>query len=110
MNQINATELEVNGVRYVRADTVSQPSFDGDIRIVVLQRGWIYVGRLERDGNLCRLHNASNIRIWGTTKGLCELVEGPTTSTKLDPCAGIIEFDWLTVIHTIVVNPKKWKL
>ena len=44
----------------------------------------IYIGRFERNGNDCKLHNAYNIRTWGTTKGLCELVNGATSSTKLD--------------------------
>ena len=38
-----------------------------------------------------------------------ELVNGATSSTILDKCEGIVEFDWLTVVHTITVNPEKWK-
>jgi len=106
--QIN--EVEINGVKYLRADSIPKTkSFDGDIKIVVLQRGWIYIGRFEKFDNLCKLHNAYNIRSWGTTKGLAELVHGPTTNTNLDKCDGVIEFDWLTVIHTITVNKEKWR-
>ena len=102
-------EVEINGVQYIRKDSVVEfKEFTGDIKIVVLQRGWVYIGRFERSGNDCKLHNAYNIRIWGTTKGLPELVNGVTSSTKLDKCEGIIEFDWLTVIHTITVNKEKW--
>jgi hypothetical protein len=102
-------EVEINGIKYVRKDSiVAQKEFDGDIKIVILQRGWIYVGRFERNGTDCKLHNASCIRVWGTTKGLQELVNGVTTSTKLDKCEGVVEFDWLTVIHTITVNKAKW--
>jgi len=102
-------EVEINGVQYIRKDSVVEfKEFTGDIKIVVLQRGWVYIGRFERSGNDCKLHNAYNIRIWGTTKGLPELVNGVTSSTKLDKCEGIVEFDWLTVIHTITVNKEKW--
>lgn len=105
----NINELEVNGVKYVRKDSVTNhKQFDGDIKIVVLQRGWVYIGRFERNGNDCKLYNAYNIRLWGTTKGLPELVNGATSSTKLDRCEGIVEFDWLTVVHTITVNKSKW--
>lgn len=105
------TELEINGVVYVpKSSVVAQQEFDGDLKIVILQRGWIYIGKFEKDGNDCKLHNAYNIRTWGTTKGLCELVNGPTSSTKLDKCEGIVEFDWLTVVHTITANVNKWKL
>lgn len=101
-------ELVIEGRTYVPKDSLTQFT-GGDAKIVILQRGWIYVGRLTKDGNLCKLHNAHNIRTWGTTKGLPELVHGPTSSTKLDKCEGVVEFDWLTVVHTITVNPEKWK-
>ena len=74
----------------------------------MLQRGWVYIGRFERDGNLCRLHNSYCIRRWGTTKGLSELVNGALKDTKLDKCDGVVEFDWLTVVHTISVNESAW--
>mgnify|MGYP001355551318 FL=1 len=103
------TEVEINGVVYIPKDSVQFKQFEGDIKIVVLQRGWVYIGRFERNGNDCKLHNAYNIRSWGTTRGLPELVNGATSSTKLDKCEGIVEFDWLTVVHTITVNKSAWK-
>jgi hypothetical protein len=103
---VKVDELVIEGVTYVPKNTVKE--FTGDIKIVVLQRGWIYIGRFEKDGNDCKLHNASCIRTWGTTKGLPELVHGPTSSTKLDRCEGVVEFDWLTVVYTITVNKEKW--
>jgi hypothetical protein len=111
MSKTEINEITVNGVEYIRKDSVSnQKEFTGDIKIVILQRGWVYIGRFERNGNDCKLHNAYCIRVWGTTKGLQELVNGATTSTKLDKCEGVVEFDWLTVVHTIVVNASKWTL
>lgn len=104
------SELQINGVSYVPKDSqpVTQPS--GPVKIMILQRGWVMVGRLEKNGSECKLHNASNIRIWGTTKGLGEIaMDGPTSSTKLDPCGGIVEFDYLTVIASISCNESKWK-
>ena len=101
-------EIVIKGVTYVPKGTETK-QFDGDIKIVVLQRGWVYIGRFERVGNDCTLHNASCIRVWGTTKGLAELVNGPTNSTKLDKCQGKVEFDWLTVVHTITVDKNSWK-
>ena len=43
--ETNINEVEINGVKYVRKDSVKGQEFTGDIKIVVLQRGWIYVGR-----------------------------------------------------------------
>ena len=111
MENLNVNEVELNGVIYIRKDSVKQTQeYTGDIKIVVLQRGWVYVGRFEKNGDDCKLHNASCIRVWGTTKGLQELVNGATTTTKLDKCEGVVEFDWLTVVHTITVNQQKWVL
>lgn len=103
-------ELVIDGETYVPKSSISQPTLSSDVKIVVLQRGWIYVGRFNRVGNDCTLTNASCIRNWGTTKGLPELVNGPTNKTVLDPCQGIVSFDWLTVIHTIDCNPSNWKI
>jgi hypothetical protein len=110
MNQ-EINEVEINGVKYIRKDSVKNvKEFTGDIKIVVLQRGWVFIGRFERNGNDCKLHNAYNIRIWGTTKGLSELVNGATSMTKLDKCEGVVEFDYLTVVCMITVNQSKWNL
>ena len=69
MSKTEINEIIVNGVEYIRKDSVSSvKEFTGDIKIVVLQRGWVYIGRFERNGNDCKLHNASCIRVWGTTK------------------------------------------
>jgi ribosomal protein L27 len=104
-------EIEVNGVQYVRKDSTNlSPNYTGDIKIVVLQRGWVFIGRFERDGNNCKLHNAYNIRQWGTTKGLGELVNGSTDKTILDKCEGVVEFDWLTTVCVITVNQSKWNM
>ena len=106
---MNVGELEVNGVKYVRKDSVKDIDLKGDIKIVILQRGWIAVGRFERNGSDCKMSNASVIRIWGTTNGLGEIAKkGPTSSTKLDKCYGIVQFDYLTVVATIDCEEKSW--
>lgn len=99
--------IVVNGVTYYAN---KQSEFDGLLKIVVLQRGWVLIGRFEREENLCKLHNASVIRIWGTTKGLGELAsDGPTSSTKIDKCFGVVEFDFLTMVFSLSADESKWK-
>lgn len=80
-----------------------------DVRIVILQRGWIYVGVFSKKGAQCFLDNGFNLRVWGTTKGLGELIDGPLKDTKLDTVPQV-EFHELTVVATIKVNAAKWKL
>jgi hypothetical protein len=101
--------VTINGVDYIPKDSAVGKDIISDIKIIVLQRGWIVVGRFERTGTQCKLHNASVIRTWGTTQGLGEIAEGgPTSSTKLDRCKGVVEFDYLTVVLTIDCDTKKW--
>lgn len=108
--ELEANEVSINGKQYVLKDSVSEKEINSDIKIVVLQRGWIVVGRFERQGTQCKLHNASVIRTWGTTNGLGEIAEGgPTSSTKLDRCKGVVEFDYMTVVLTIDCEVKKWQ-
>ncbi len=103
-------EIVLDGVKYLRADTLPQENYKGDIKIVVLQRGWVMVGKLERNGSECKLHKASVVRVWGTTNGLGEIaMNGPTQATKLDKCGGTVEFDYLTVVCAISCNEEKWK-
>ena len=108
--EINKDSVYIDGVEYVKADTKPlSPNYLGDIKIVVLQRGWVFIGRYKEDANgKCTLSNAYNIREWGTTRGLPELCNGKTSSTKLDKCEGVVEFDVLTTICKLGVNESKW--
>lgn len=80
-----------------------------DVRIVILQRGWVAVGYFSKTGSECRLDKAAIIRLWGTTKGLGEIAEnGPTEKTVLDKSPTII-FHELTVIAMMLCQEDKWK-
>lgn len=100
--------IKIDDVEYVKKDSLK--SIVSDIKIVILQRGWVMVGKFERNGSDCKLHKASVIRSWGTTKGLGEIAQnGPTSNTKLDACYGVVQFDYLTVVATIDCEVKKWE-
>jgi hypothetical protein len=99
----------INGVEYIEKSLASKVEFEGPIKIVVLQRGWVLIGKFERKADQCFLHEASTIRNWGTTKGLGELAkDGPTKDTKLDKCNGVVEFEVLTKVLSIDVDQGKW--
>jgi hypothetical protein len=97
--------ITIDDVKYVRADAVPTPA--GDVKIAVLDRGFVYVGRVEIEGDFCILRNAKNIRVWGTTKGLGELVNGPLSGTKLD-IVGTVRAPLRAVISLIDVQEGKW--
>ena len=63
---------------------------DHGVQIVIVDRGFVFVGNTTTDGTWCRITNAKNIRYWGTKNGLGELAEkGPLAETKLDPCGDL---------------------
>jgi hypothetical protein len=106
--KMDVQEIVVDGKTYVPKETMQD--IVGDLKIVILQRGWVMIGNLERIGNDCKLHNASVVRKWGTTGGLGELAnEGPKSETKLDKCFGVVEFDYLTVIAAISCRGEVWQ-
>jgi len=76
------SEIEVNGRTYRKIEPVeSRP-----LRICILERGRIVVGRVTLEDNYLVIHDASCIRRWGTTAGLGEIATGgPTADTVLDP-------------------------
>jgi len=104
------TSLRINDVDYVRKDSVAtRDDIKGDVYIVVLQRGWVAVGRrsVMENGDYL-LTGASHIRQWGTTKGLGEIAEGgPTDKTLLDKCPPI-EYHPLTAVMHIRCKEAKW--
>lgn len=75
-------------------------------QIVVLDRGFVYVGNVADEGENIRITNCRNIRRWGTTKGLGELVNGPTKDTVLDQ-VGTVLAPKRAVIHYILCH-KDW--
>ena len=77
-------------------------------QIVILQRGWVMVGELTKDGVYFTLTNASVIRRWGTSQGLGELAtKGPLSETQLEPTP-LTKFHELTMIASIQCSENKW--
>ena len=96
--------ITVEGVTYVPESNLS-----GDVRIVIAQRGWVFVGRYTRDGEDVTLTKARVVRKWGTTAGLGELCAGPTPDTVLDP-AGTVRLHTLGIVATLDADPDGWDL
>jgi hypothetical protein len=94
-------ELLVDGERFVRVSDC------GEIKIVVLDRGFVYVGRYHTDGEQATIYGARSLIRWGTTKHLGELVHGPTGGTKLgESCT--VQASRSKVVHTIEVEQDAW--
>lgn len=77
-------------------------------KIIIAQRGWVYIGDYAKDGSDHVLTNASVIRRWGTTKGIGQLAtEGKQPDTKLDPC-GTVRVHELAAVAVIDVTSTGW--
>jgi len=81
------------------------------LAIVVLDRGFVYIGNVSVNEQWCRITDAANIRYWGTTRGLGQLaLEGPQSATRIDS-VGSIDAP-RAVIHIIYLSKEalqKWQ-
>ena len=99
--------IKIDDIEYIRADSIK--STEGNIKIVVADRGFVHVGFCEEIDGFIKLTSAKNIRYWGTKNGLGELVNGPLKDTKLD-AIGSLRIPNRAVILIIDVDQKAWKL
>jgi hypothetical protein len=76
-------------------------------RIVVVDRGWVVVGNCIDHGEHIRVEHARCIRVWGTERGLGQLMSGPTSETKHD-WMGRIDVPMRAVIFTLIVADDAW--
>jgi hypothetical protein len=105
----SAKRIVVDGVTYVPADLF------GPIKIVVIERGFVYVGRLtmneesEVEGRLTwTILGARSLICWGSSQHLGELVHGPLEETRLGaPCT--VQVRDSQVVHMIEVDQDAWK-
>ncbi len=74
----------------------------------MLDRGFVYVGKVSRQGDDLVIEDAKNVRRWGTERGLGQLAsEGPQPNTRLDPTP-LITAPLKSLIYLIDCEPSKW--
>ena len=111
---INVDDLTIGQARQLAAQfsSAAQPAPPGRTdhgwNIVVLVHGFVYVGAVSTDDRWLYIKSAANIRRWGTTRGLGELVTGPKQETKLDP-AGNVKAPLSALVHLIEVEARQWE-
>ena len=99
--------IKIVDTEYVKRDKDTE----GDIKIVMLQHNFVYIGRIGQihvAQEWLVITNASNIRSWGTTKGIGELVNGPTLNTVCD-YVGTVRVPIGMLVSLIDVVQDKWK-
>ena len=99
--------------RVVINDVEYQPVYSvtsSNLKIVVLDRGFVVVGNVSFQEDYVVIDQCSCIRKWGTTQGLGEIAfNGPTSQTKLDkqPRTTVHK---LQVVQIIDCEASKWNL
>jgi hypothetical protein len=80
------------------------------VALVIADRGHVWVGEVETDGEWCIVRRANVVRQWGTTRGLGEIAHGgPTQKTVLDPI-GEVRVVMHAVIAVVPCEGARWKL
>lgn len=83
-------------------------STEHGLQIAIMDRGFVFVGKVTTDGEWCTIDDASCVRRWGTKNGLGELAaKGPQPATKLDP-AGQVRAPMRALIGMIRCEAGSW--
>jgi hypothetical protein len=69
--------LTINGVDYVRADSVPAAKPNGNRAVIVVDRGWIFAGDVTREDGRIRLTRAVWIFRWESC-GFAKVIEDPS--------------------------------
>ena len=94
---------------HVTSDTDSTAGTpDVPVKILVLQRGWVAIGRHAKDGTEHVLTDASIVRRWGTSKGLGQLAAGGVTAATVLDKVGTIRAHELATVLVIDCDAQVW--
>lgn len=102
-------ELNINDLKQLLGTASTGIREDHGKQIVILDRGFVFVGNVVTDGEWVHISNAQNVRRWGTSKGLGQLAkDGPASNTILDP-ADSVRAPLRALIGMIRCEPQSWK-
>ena len=77
------------------------------IKIIVADRGFVFIGRVTETEDKIIIDDALNIRKWGTTEGVGQLRNGPLAETVLDP-SGTVTLQKRAFLFSIECDASKW--
>ena len=69
--------ITVNGVEYIRADSVPAAKPNGNRAVIVVDRGWIFAGDVTRENERIYLSRAVWVFRWESC-GFAKVIEDPT--------------------------------
>jgi len=71
--------IEINGVAYVRADSIPAVKPNGNRAVIVVDRGWIFAGDVTREDGRIRLSRAVWVFRWESC-GFAKVIEDPSNA------------------------------
>lgn len=77
-------------------------------QIIVVDNGFAFVGDITAGDHMLLVQHAKNLRRWGTTAGLGQLVSGPTKDTVADPVGEMIIPVGRVVFTIPLAKAHKW--
>jgi hypothetical protein len=79
-NNVDLNKVTINGVEYVRADSIPSVSkVTGKRAVVVLDRGWIYAGDVTDENGRIKLSRAVHVLSWSSI-GFYGMIANPKSS------------------------------
>ena len=82
MDTAEVNEISINGIKYLRADSVPVTKPNGNRAVVVVDRGWIFAGDVSEENGRIKLSRAVWVFRWESL-GFAKMIED-WKNTKVD--------------------------
>jgi len=69
--------ISINGVEYIRADSIPAAKPNGNRAVIVVDRGWIFAGDVTRENGRIKLSRAVWVFTWQSC-GFSKVIEDPS--------------------------------
>jgi hypothetical protein len=79
MTSAELSSISVNGVEYVRADSIPAAKPNGNRAVIVVDRGWIFAGDITRENGRIRISRAVWVFRWESC-GFAKVIENPSNA------------------------------
>ncbi len=99
---MSKTTMVVDGVEYVRADSVRAVETSGRV-LLVIDRGWIFAGDLEADGDHYVLHRSVNVERWTGGQGISGVIADPKTDVTLRAMPAPVRVPRACVLYSVAL-------
>ncbi len=79
MTSAELSSISVNGVEYVRADSIPTAKPNGNRAVIVVDRGWIFAGDITRENGRIKISRAVWVFRWEGC-GFTKVIEDPSNA------------------------------